>query len=543
MSHCSAKAARHLGDLSVTNSFAGLPGDFYTRVATRPLKAPRVLHANPAAAELIGLDPEAFAHPEFLDVVSGTTPLIGGQTLAAVYSGHQFGVWAGQLGDGRAHLLGEVCGPAGAWELQLKGGGMTPYSRMGDGRAVLRSSVREYLASEAMHGLGIPTTRALALVSADDPVIRETVETAAVVTRMAPSFVRFGSFEHWAANRRPDHLRTLADYVIDRFYPECRAAAGIHRASNPTGAFVTEGSGGAEGAKPVSGFASGDPYVNLVQAVTERTAELMAAWQVVGFCHGVMNTDNMSILGLTLDYGPYGFMDGFDARHICNHTDANGRYAWHAQPSVAQWNLIRLASSLRELVADDDALRAALGRFEPVLLDAMQRRMMAKLGFADWRAGDEQLVDDLWRLMHENHADFTLTFRQLAHAPGLTDAAPERVREDLGGTVGPTLTPFLDLFTNRDAASAWLKRYRERTLAEGRPWQTRTEGMLAVNPLYVLRNYLAQQAIEAAKAGDASEIDRLMQLLAHPCKAQPGMERYAAQPPAWANGIEVSCSS
>ena len=513
-----AGAAR-LGELKVANSFAGLPEDFYTRLATRPLKSPRVIHANPGAAQLLGLDPEAFADPGFLDVVSGTRPLPGGQTLSAVYSGHQFGVWAGQLGDGRAHLLGEVIGPTSGWELQLKGAGMTPYSRMGDGRAVLRSSVREYLASEAMHGLGIPTTRALALVSADDPVIRETVETAAVVTRMAPSFVRFGSFEHWAANRRPDHLRTLADYVIDRFYPECRGAALAGDA------------------------ASGYPYASLLQAVTERTAELMAAWQVVGFCHGVMNTDNMSILGLTLDYGPYGFMDAFDARHICNHTDVNGRYAWHAQPSVAQWNLIRLASSLRDLVPDDDALHAALGRFEPVLLNSMQRRMMGKLGFADWRADDEQLVDDLWRLMHENHADFTLSFRQLAHAPGLSDSPAERVRADLGGTVGPTLTPFVDLFTDREAANAWLARYRTRVLAEGRPWQERIDGMLAANPLYVLRNYLAQQAIDAAKAGDASEIDRLMRLLADPYAAKAGMERYAAQPPAWASHIEVSCSS
>ena len=269
----------------------------------------------------------------------------------------------------------------------------------------------------------------------------------------------------------------------------------------------------------------------------------MAAWQVVGFCHGVMNTDNMSILGLTLDYGPYGFMDGFDARHICNHTDTNGRYAWSAQPSVAQWNLYRLAGSLRDLVPDDDALLAALGRFEPVLLGSMQQRMMAKLGLAQWRSGDEQLVDDLWRLMHESHADFTLAFRQLAHAPGLSESPAQRIREDLGATVSPALTPFVDLFTDREAASAWLGRYRERIQAEGRPWQERVAGMLAVNPLYVLRNYLAQQAIDTAKAGDASEIDCLMRLLANPFVAQAGMERYAAQPPAWANHIEVSCSS
>src|SRR5690606_23829644 len=256
----------------------------------------------------------------------------GGQTLAAVYSGHQFGVWAGQLGDGRAHLLGEVAGPRGSWELQLKGSGMTPYSRMGDGRAVLRSSVREYLASEAMHGLGIPTTRALALVVSDDPVMRETVETAAIVTRMSPSFVRFGSFEHWSSRRQPEELRILADYVIDKFYPDCRQADdGPH-----------------------------EPLLRLLAEVTRRTALLMADWQAVGFCHGVMNTDNMSILGLTLDYGPYGFMDTFRLDHICNHSDTEGRYAWNRQPSVALWNLYRLGGSLHALVPDVEALRAVL---------------------------------------------------------------------------------------------------------------------------------------------------------------------------------------
>lgn len=287
-----------LQDLPTDNSFAALPAEFYTRLQPRPPAAPRLLHANAEAAALIGLDPAEFSTQAFLDVFSGHAPLPGGDTLAAVYSGHQFGVWAGQLG--------EVRGPAGGWELQLKGAGMTPYSRMGDGRAVLRSSVREYLASEAMHGLGIPTKRSLALVVSDDPVMRETVETAAVVTRMAPSFVRFGSFEHWSARRQPEQLRVLADYVIDRFYPECRVA----------GAGRLDGEHG--------------EILGLLAAVTRRTALLMADWQAVGFCHGVMNTDNMSILGLTLDYGPYGFMDTFQLGHICNHSDSEG-----ATPGIA----------------------------------------------------------------------------------------------------------------------------------------------------------------------------------------------------------------
>lgn len=504
------------------NSFAALGLDFYTKLATTPLKNPRLVHADLDVASLLGLSAPDLREPEFLSIVSGSTPLPGGETLAAVYSGHQFGVWAGQLGDGRAHLLGEIVGPNGNWEIQLKGAGMTPYSRMGDGRAVLRSSVREYLASQAMVGLGIPTTRALSLVSADDPVMRETVETAAIVARVAPSFVRFGSFEHWASRKRPDLVRQLADYVIERFYPECLSGA----------SGVTE--------------TPDAQYVRFLEAVVRRTALLMANWQVVGFCHGVMNTDNMSILGLTLDYGPYGFMDGFDARHICNHTDTNGRYAWHAQPAVAHWNLYQLANSLFSIVPDAEELRNALDAFEPSFLNAMQSHMSRKLGLKTWQAGDEVLIDDLWSVMQASHADFSMTFRQLAYAPGLTQAAPGELAFDLGGTVGDgsgSLQPFVDLFVDREAAQAWLIRYRERVALESIPWQQRVSDMLAVNPLYVLRNYLAQQVIETTQRGDFSELNNMMDLLAAPFSARAGMERYAALPPHWASKIEVSCSS
>ncbi|MCM0036155.1 MAG: YdiU family protein [Burkholderiaceae bacterium] len=508
--------------LQTNNSFAALGLDFFTRLPTTPLKNPRLVHVNQDVAALLGFSPEAQKTPEFLSVVSGTAPMPGGDTLAAVYSGHQFGVWAGQLGDGRAHLLGEIVGPTGNWELQLKGAGMTPYSRMGDGRAVLRSSVREYLASQAMHGLGVATTRALSLVSADDPVMRETVETAAVVARVAPSFVRFGSFEHWASRNKPDLVRKLSDYVIERFYPEClQTAPGV-----PATAELR--------------------YVKLLEAVVKRTADLMASWQVVGFCHGVMNTDNMSILGLTLDYGPYGFMDGFDARHICNHTDSNGRYAWHAQPAVAHWNLYQLANSLHAIVPDAEALRSALNQFEPTFLQSMQTRMSQKLGLRTWQAGDETLIDDLWSVMQASHADFSMTFRQLAYAPGMTEALAGQVSHDLGGTVGDgsgALQPFVDLFVDREAAGAWLARYRDRVAQEAAPWQQRVSGMLAVNPLYVLRNYLAQQAIESTQRGDFTALDEMMTLLADPFTAQVGMERYASMPPHWASKIEVSCSS
>lgn len=499
--------AHSLSELRAVNTFAALPTAFYTRLTPQGLNNPRLLHANADAAALLGLAPSVLTTPEFLRVFSGAQPLPGGDTLAAVYSGHQFGVWAGQLGDGRAHLLGEVVGPDGGWELQLKGAGMTPYSRMGDGRAVLRSSVREYLASEAMHGLGIPTTRALALVVSDDPVMRETVETAAIVTRMSPSFVRFGSFEHWSSRRQPELLKTLADYVIDHFYPQCREAS----------VGQTQGSQDAQ--------SDGAPYINLLREVTHRTARLMADWQAVGFCHGVMNTDNMSILGLTLDYGPYGFMDGFRLGHVCNHSDSEGRYSWNRQPSVALWNLYRLGGSLHALVQDVDGLRAVLDEFEAVFTRAFHDRMGAKLGLAAWRPADEPLLDDLLKLMDANQADFTLSWRRLSDAV-------------LGQRNG-----FEDLFIDRPAAAAWLDRLLARHAEDGRPAQEVAAGMNRVNPLYVLRNHLAEEAIRAAKQGDASEIDTLMMLLRNPYEARDGYERYASLPPDWAGSLEVSCSS
>lgn len=485
-------------DLHVENSFADLPGVFYSQVPPRPLTAPRLLHANADVAALLGLSEAALDSADFLDVCAGNRPLPGGRTLSAVYSGHQFGVWAGQLGDGRAHLLGEVVAPSGKWELQLKGSGLTPYSRMGDGRAVVRSSVREYLAGEAMAGLGIPTTRALALVVSDDPVYRETVETAAIITRVAPSFVRFGSFEHWW--NQPENMQVLLDYAIDHFYPECRMDEAGNRCT------------------------PADAALRFLEAVVARTADLIAAWLTVGFCHGVMNTDNMSILGLTLDYGPYGFMDGFQANHICNHTDTQGRYAWNAQPSVANWNLHRLANCLMALGLDPEALKERLAKFEPAFLHAYRTRMAAKLGWGAWLPGDDTLVDDWWGLLHTQRADFTLCFRRLS---GVWEDAE----------------PFLALFGDRQPALDWLEKYRRRLEAESLPDNARAEGMDRVNPLYVLRNHLAELAIRAAQKGDVGEIRTLLSLLRNPYVEQSGFDDYAAPAPEWACSLEVSCSS
>ncbi|MCZ4330948.1 YdiU family protein [Castellaniella denitrificans] len=478
-------------------SFAALPRGFYARVDPRPLRAPRLLHANPDAAALLGLDADALRSPEFLALCSGAGRLADMTPLATAYSGHQFGVWAGQLGDGRAHLLGDVRTPEGVWEIQLKGSGRTPFSRMGDGWAVLRSSVREYLASEAMAGLGIPTTRALALVASDDPVVRETVETAAVVTRLAPSFVRFGHFEHWGHSHHEQ--KALLDYVVDHWYPECR-----------------ETSGGETDAPATA--------CRLLTEVTRRTARLIAQWQLAGFCHGVMNTDNMSILGLTLDYGPYGFMDAFQANHICNHSDTAGRYAWNAQPAVARWNLYRLAGSLLVLGCEASALESCLAPFEAEFLAAYRDGLARKLGLDAWRPDDAALEDDWWSLLHAQRADFTLAFRRLADAD-----------RDAG--------PWLDLFPDPAPARAWLDRYLARRAGQGGDADARRAAMSRANPVYVLRNHLAQRAIEAAQRGDASEIDRLLTLLRDPYAERPGSDFYARPPAADEPAVPVSCSS
>jgi len=480
--------------LKVDNRYARLPEVFYSRVEPQPLSQARLFHVNREFAHALGLSDALLEHDDFRAVCAGERPLPGGQTLAAAYSGHQFGVWAGALGDGRAHLLGELCTPGGRWEWQLKGSGHTPYSRMGDGRAVLRSSLREYLASEAMAGLGIPTTRALAIVVSPDPVYRETTETAAIVSRLSPSFVRFGTFEHVA--RTPEHLLALLDHVVEDFYPECCAAEDDVDAR----------------------------ALCFLDQLVARTAQLMVDWMSVGFCHGVMNTDNMSVLGLTLDYGPFGFMDGFRADHICNHSDTEGRYAWNRQPTMAHWNLYRLGAGLLGLGVTQEALRDVLDTFGPRFQEAWKMRMTAKLGLLSWQEGDQALVDAWWQLLHSQRADFTLSFRHLATAP----EAPEA---------------FLAGFEAPEAARQWLGDYRARLARDARPVAQRRDAMNAVNPLYVLRNHLAQQAITAAQQGDAGETERLLMLLRKPFVEHENAAGYAAPAPAWARDLQLSCSS
>ena len=480
--------------------YAALGPAFYTRLTAQPLPLPQWVATSASAAALLGW-PADWADERALQALSGGPAWPGAEPLATVYSGHQFGVWAGQLGDGRALRLGELDTPGGPIELQLKGGGLTPYSRMGDGRAVLRSSIREFLCSEAMHHLGIPTTRALAVIGSPLPVRRETVETAAVVTRLAPSFVRFGHFEHFAHHGHPVELRALVDFVIAAHYPQCREAA------NPGAALLAE--------------------------VSRRTAELLAGWQTVGFCHGVMNTDNMSILGLTIDYGPFGFLDGFDPGHVCNHSDHQGRYAYARQPNVAYWNLGALAQALLPAIAGDaeidegvaeqaaEALEAYRERFPAALTE----RWRAKLGLREAREEDRALLDDWLKLLAAERVDYTIAWRRLA---GFRAADPGPVR---------------DLFLERAAFDAWAQRYAARLAAEGSADAERAARMDRVNPKYVLRNHLCETAIRAAQAGDFTETQRLLQVLERPYDEQPEWSAYADFPPDWARSIEVSCSS
>jgi uncharacterized protein YdiU (UPF0061 family) len=474
------------------------------------LPAPRWVARNDALAAEWGWSPDWADRHDALAVFSGNALWPGMAPFTSVYSGHQFGVWAGQLGDGRALLLGQINTPQGPQEVQLKGAGATPYSRRADGRAVLRSSIREYLCSEAMHALGIPTSRALCLTASPHPVIRETVETAAVVTRVAPSFIRFGHVEHFAyagdagSREAARHsLRALVDYVIQHHEPDLQGQP--------------------------------EPALALLQRVVDRTAELMAHWQAVGFCHGVMNTDNMSILGLTIDYGPFGFMDAFDPDHICNHSDHQGRYSWNNQPQIGYWNLRALAQALLALLPEGDdsvaSVVSVLKTYEERFVAAMHQRWTAKLGLATAREDDRALVLDFLQLMAAQRADFTIIFRRLGGFQ--TDAAVD----------GAANAPVRDLFLDRAAFDAWAQRYAARLKAEGSVDAERAERMRRVNPLYVLRNHLAETAIRRAQAGDDSEVQRLQRLLQRPYDEQPGCEADADFPPSWAQSIEVSCSS
>jgi serine/tyrosine/threonine adenylyltransferase len=484
--------------LSFSNLFSTLPPQFYTKLQPTPLPNPYLVGTSESAAQLLGLDTREFNSEDYVALFTGNTIADKSEPLAAVYSGHQFGHWAGQLGDGRAILLGDLGDKNSAqrWEVQLKGAGMTPYSRMGDGRAVLRSSIREFLCSEAMAHLGIPTSRALCVTGSDQMVWRETPETTAVVTRLAPTFIRFGSFQHWYYKGDAESLQTLADFVLQNYFPELLSAD--------------------------------NPYQALLTEITKRTAKLMAHWQAVGFMHGVMNTDNMSILGITLDYGPYGFMEAFDANHICNHTDQQGRYAYNMQPQIGQWNCHALGQALLPLIGNVKDTETELAIYPSAYEQKWSQLLHQKFGLALNQDDDDKLFDNFFDLMQANHADFTLVFRTLGSVSKHDEKQDETLR---------------DLFIDRPALDDWLANYRTRLQVETATDEQRRTAMNAVNPKYVLRNYLAQIAIEKAQKNDFSEVAKLLKILERPYDEQPENESYAALPPDWASKLEVSCSS
>jgi uncharacterized protein YdiU (UPF0061 family) len=489
---------RKLEELQFDNTYARLPAAFYSKINPTAFPDPYLVSFNASAAELISLDPHEAERPEFVEYFSGARRLPGSEPLAMLYAGHQFGSYVPQLGDGRAILLGEVRNARGEkWDLHLKGAGQTPYSRGFDGRAVLRSTIREYLCGEAMHALGIPTSRALCIVGSDEPVRRETIETAAMLVRMSESHVRFGTFEVFYYRGQHERVRELADYCISNHFPELVEAE--------------------------------DKYSQFLLEAGRRTARLIAKWQAVGFAHGVMNTDNMSILGLTLDYGPYGFIDDYQAGFVCNHSDYSGRYAFDRQPAVGLWNLSCLAQALSPLTTRDDA-HAALDAYQPAFAAHYGELMRAKLGLDTESEADAELLLDLLGLLESSGADYTNFFRRLGNFKTTGDARHDELR---------------DMFVEPAAFDAWAARYRARLLAEANTDDAeRKSRMDCVNPKYVLRNYLAQQAISAAaERRDYTEIERLLEVLRVPFTEQPGSERYAAPPPDWGRHLAVSCSS
>ncbi|MGV8941357.1 MAG: protein adenylyltransferase SelO [Lysobacter sp.] len=504
-------------------------GALWSAVDPAPVSAPRLLAHSAEMAARLGISEEDIASPGFARVFAGNEQLPGMQPFASNYGGHQFGHWAGQLGDGRAISLGEVVNAAGErWELQLKGAGPTPYSRTADGRAVLRSSIREFLCSEAMHHLGVPTTRALSLVGTGDAVMRDMFydgrlapEPGAIVCRTAPSFLRFGNFELPAARGNTPLLRQLADFCIRRDFPHLSG----------------------EGA---------ELYGEWFREICERTAVMVAHWMRVGFVHGVMNTDNMSILGLTIDYGPYGWIDNFDPDWTPNTTDAqNKRYRFGQQASVAYWNLGRLAGALSPLFDGVEALQAGLQDYVDTYNAADRDNIARKLGLAECRDDDVGLMQALQALLRDGEVDMTLFFRALAEFDP-TGFEPGRPAPDLFAGA------FYDETKRVDTAPAlddWLATYAWRLLEDCSGENGRGENaaaqrrnrMRAANPLYVLRNYLAQQAIDRATQGDPEGVKELLDVMRRPYDDQPGREAFAAKRPDWARDRAgcsmLSCSS
>ncbi len=512
-------------DPEIENKVRQVQRSFFSRVHPTRTANPKLLATSKEVLDMVGISEAEASSEYFSQVFSGNALTDGMDPHAACYGGHQFGNWAGQLGDGRAINLGEVLGTEGDHlMLQLKGAGRTPYSRSGDGRAVLRSSIREFLCSEAMYHLGVPTTRALSLCTTGDQVMRDmfydgnpAYETGAVVCRVAPSFIRFGNFEIFTSRGQIEELESLLKFVIENYYPHL-------------------------------GEPSPETYVEFFRRVVDDTAEMIAHWQRVGYVHGVMNTDNMSIHGLTIDYGPYGWIDNFDADWTPNTTDrAHKRYRFGNQPAVAHWNLAQLANALVPAVHEVDPLQAALDEFMPSFNSYWAEMMASKLGLASLASDPaDELVDELFDLLHATETDMTIFFRRLVDIDISTE--PELATVE-------TILPLEEAYyvpsdfhgNSQGRLLSWVKNYLHVSQLSGVEAAERPLMMKAVNPKFVLRNYLAQLVIDAAENEDISMIHEVLDVLRNPYDEQPDYDHWAAKRPDWARhrpGCSMlSCSS
>ena len=469
-----------------SHAYAELPQEFYNLQNWQGFDNPLLVIENAQLKQELGFD--NIEQQKLLDIFNGLSSIENLKPLSMVYSGHQFGQYVEQLGDGRGLLLGEIDSSEGSIDIHLKGAGKTPYSRFGDGRAVLRSVIREYLCGEAMHALSIPTSRALMIIGSDEIVIREKSETAAMLARTAKTHIRFGNFEYFHYNKKPEHVKVLADFCIDN-YP-----AYFSKAKNI--------------------------YEEFFRSVVKQTAIMIAQWQACGFNHGVMNTDNMSILGETFDYGPYGFMEDYLPTYVCNHSDHQGRYAFKNQPYIGLWNCSALGHALSSLISEE-AQGEILQTYEEIFQNTLAKLFREKLGLKQDKTEDAALIQGLLDIMESEKLDYTNTFRNLTQA--LTNK----------------ITPELD----SDIAKSWIVSFQERQITEGLSLDKKVISMNQVNPKFILRNYMAQEAIDAAENNDFSILETLIIILTKPFKEHKEYQNFANKSPAWAKDLEISCSS
>lgn len=480
--------------MNLDHSYATQLGDL--GALTKPLSVanPQLIEVNHTLREALQLPASWFTQSSIMSMLFGNTSSLTKHSFAQKYGGHQFGGWNPDLGDGRGLLLGEAKDQQGnPWDLHLKGAGPTPYSRFADGRAVLRSTLREYLASEALHHMGIPTSRALCLITSDEPVYREKQEKAAMMIRVSQSHIRFGHFEYFYHNGELDKLEKLFDYCFERHFSDC---------------LQTE-----------------SPHLAMLEKIVTDTATLIAKWQAFGFNHGVMNTDNMSIHGITFDFGPYAFLDDFDPKFVCNHSDYQGRYAFEQQPGIGLWNLNALAHAFTPYLSIEQ-IKSALSQYEPRLMAEFSQLMRQKLGLYENNHTTAELVNRWLDLVSQDKRDYHISFRLLCDIDE-QGAHPKLV----------------DHFIQREAAQAWLTQYQQAIRAQGTDTQERQAQMRKVNPVYVLRNYQAQLAIDAAEQGDFSHFRMLLQVLQQPFESKPEYAEFAKPPPDWGKHMEISCSS